>query len=164
MWLTPPWSKRFYLETVFLMDTLIHKFLMEPLNISELLKDLNISLWQQRDSNPQRSSLTFRQLECRFTLKRVRDMIITYVFVSFLIRKSFSFLYNFFIIIIFASSFRFYYYISRLGLISILALFYSQALREYFMPGNYFFSFSICASIRRGREYIQKRKNSILTL
>ena len=37
----------------------------------------------------------------------------------------------------FASSFAYYYYIGRLGFISILTfLFYSKAFREYLIPGD----------------------------
>ena len=38
------------------------------------------------------------------------------------------------------SCFTFYYFISRLGFISLLAFFfYSQALREYSVPGDRYF-------------------------
>ena len=43
-----------------------------------------------------------------------------------------------------AFSFTYYYYISRLGFISILTFYftpYSQALREYLDPGDCYFSF-----------------------
>ena len=46
-----------------------------------------------------------------------------------------------------ASYFTFYYYIRRLGFISILAFrFYSKALRKYLVPGDFLLFFS-CAHV-----------------